>query len=246
MFQTRSEYDRGVNTFSPEGRLFQVEYAIEAIKLGSTALAISTKHGIVLAVEKRITSPLMEPCSMDKIMEIDSHCACAVSGLTADAKTMVEHGRVESQNHYFTFNEPMPVESLCQTLCRLAMSFGGEGEKSMSRPFGVALLVAGFDEEDKGNDVGGYTLYHVDPSGTKTKCRAKSIGSGSEGAQTSLNEEYREDLTLEEAETMAMSTLKAVMEEKVNVKNVDFAVLKSPKFEVYDAKKIQEIIDRAA
>jgi 20S proteasome subunit alpha 5 len=89
-------------------------------------------------------------------------------------------------------------------------------------------------------------LYHVDPSGTKTKCRAKSIGSGSEGAQTSLNEEYREDLTLEEAETMAMSTLKAVMEEKVNVKNVDFAVLKSPKFQVYDAKKIQEIIDRAA
>ena len=70
MFQTRSEYDRGVNTFSPEGRLFQVEYAIEAIKLGSTALAISTKHGIVLAVEKRITSPLMEPSSMDKIMEI--------------------------------------------------------------------------------------------------------------------------------------------------------------------------------
>ncbi|CAL6278979.1 unnamed protein product [Bathycoccus prasinos] len=220
MFQTRSEYDRGVNTFSPEGRLFQVEYAIEAIKLGSTALAISTKHGIVLAVEKRITSPLMEPSSMDKIMEIDSHCACAVSGII-----------------YFTFNEPMPVESLCQTLCRLAMSFGGEGEKSMSRPFGVALLVAGFDEEDKGNDVGG---------GTKTKCRAKSIGSGSEGAQTSLNEEYREDLTLEEAETMAMSTLKAVMEEKVNVKNVDFAVLKSPKFQVYDAKKIQEIIDRAA
>ena len=94
-----------------------MEYAIEAIKLGSTALAIQTKFGIVLAVEKRVTSPLMEPSSMDKIMEIDAHCAAAVSGLTADAKTMVEHGRVESQNHYFTFNEPMPVESLCQTLC---------------------------------------------------------------------------------------------------------------------------------
>ena len=75
-----------------------MEYAIEAIKLGSTALAIQTRFGIVLAVEKRITSPLMEAQSMDKIMEIDSHCAAAVSGLTADAKTMVEHGRVESQN----------------------------------------------------------------------------------------------------------------------------------------------------
>merc|ERR1712164_20653 len=92
MFQTRSEYDRGVNTFSPEGRLFQVEYAIEAVKLGSTAIAIRTRFGIVLAVEKRITSPLMEAQSVDKIMEIDSHCAAAVSGFTADAKTMVEHG----------------------------------------------------------------------------------------------------------------------------------------------------------
>jgi 20S proteasome subunit alpha 5 len=244
MFQTRSEYDRGVNTFSPEGRLFQVEYAIEAIKLGSTTIAIKTKFGIVLAVEKRITSTLMEPGSMDKIMEIDEHCAAAVSGLTADARTMVEHGRVESQNHYFTFNEAMPVESLCQTLCRLAMSFGGEGEKSMSRPFGVALLVAGCDAEDRANEQGGYSLFHVDPSGTKTRCKAKAIGSGSEGAQTALNDEYRDDLTLEEAETMAMSTLKAVMEEKVNTRNVDFAVL-APKYQVYGAEKIQAIIDRA-
>ena len=92
MFMTRSEYDRGVTTFSPEGRLFQVEYAIEAIKLGSTAIAILTKEGIVLAVERRTQSPLMVPSSLDKIMEIDSHVACAVSGLTADAQSMVEHG----------------------------------------------------------------------------------------------------------------------------------------------------------
>ena len=246
MFQTRSEYDRGVNTFSPEGRLFQVEYAIEAIKLGSTAIAIHTRFGIALAVEKRTTSPLMEQKSSEKIFEIDQHCACAVSGLTADAKTMVEHGRVESQHHYFTFNEAMPVEALVQTLCKLAMNFGGEGEKSMSRPFGVALLVAGWDEEQRGDEgTGGYSLWHVDPSGTKVKCKAKAIGSGSEGAQTTLNEEYREDLILEEAETMAMSTLKAVMEEKVSVKNVDFAVLRE-KFDVYDHERIQGIIDRTA
>ena len=104
MFMTRSEYDRGVTTFSPEGRLFQVEYAIEAIKLGSTAIAILTKEGIVLAVERRTQSPLMVPSSLDKIMEIDSHVACAVSGLTADAQSMVEHGRVQAQNHYFTYN----------------------------------------------------------------------------------------------------------------------------------------------
>jgi len=73
MFMTRSEYDRGVNTFSPEGRIFQVEYAIEAIKLGSTAIGIQTGEGVVLAVEKRITSPLIEPSSIQKIFEIDAH-----------------------------------------------------------------------------------------------------------------------------------------------------------------------------
>ncbi|EEC17139.1 proteasome subunit alpha type, putative [Ixodes scapularis] len=73
MFMTRSEYDRGVNTFSPEGRLFQVEYAIEAIKLGSTAIGIQTAEGVVLAVEKRVTSPLMEPTTIEKIVEIDNH-----------------------------------------------------------------------------------------------------------------------------------------------------------------------------
>jgi len=234
---TRSEYDRGVNTFSPEGRLFQVEYAIEAIKLGSTAIAIRTEEGIVLAVEKRITSVLMEPSSMDKIMEIDAHIGCAVSGLTADAQSMVEHGRVQSQNHYFTYNEPMPVQSVTQALSNLAANFGTDDEGSMSRPFGVALLVAGWDEDE------GYQLFHTDPSGTYVKYQAKAIGSGSEGAQTSLQEAFRKDMTLKEAETLALSTLKAVMEEKVSTTNVDMACV-APKYTLYSKDQIKEIIDR--
>jgi 20S proteasome subunit alpha 5 len=234
---TRSEYDRGVTTFSPEGRLFQVEYAIEAIKLGSTAIAILTQEGIVLAVERRTQSPLMIPASLDKIMEIDSHVACAVSGLTADAQSMVEHGRVQAQNHFFTYNESMPVRSLTQSLCALSANFGTDDEDSMSRPFGVALLVAGHDVDN------GYQLYHTDPSGTWTAYKAKAIGSGSEGAQTTLQEEYKDDMTLKEAENLALSTLKAVMEEKVNAANVDMASV-APKYEIYSKDRIKEIIER--
>lgn len=105
MYLTRSEYDRGVNTFSPEGRLFQVEYAIEAVKLGSTAVGIQTKHGVILASEKRLTSTLLEPTSIEKIMEVDAHIGAAVSGLTGDARTLIDHARVEAQNHRFTFDE---------------------------------------------------------------------------------------------------------------------------------------------
>ena len=105
MYLTRSEYDRGVNTFSPEGRLFQVEYAIEAVKLGSTAVGIHTAMGVVLAVERRLTSPLLEPSSVVKILEVDSHIGAAVSGLIGDARTLIDHARVEAQNHRFTFDE---------------------------------------------------------------------------------------------------------------------------------------------
>ena len=122
MYQTRSEYDRGVNTFSPEGRLFQVEYAIEAIKLGSTAVGIQTKLGCVLAVEKRLTSTLLDPASVEKIAEIDTHVGAAMSGLVADARTLVNHARVEAQNHMFTYDEPIGVEALTQGMCMPAVS----------------------------------------------------------------------------------------------------------------------------
>ena len=204
MFQSRSEYDRGVNTFSPEGRLFQVEYAIEAIKIGTTAIGISTSEGIVLAVEKRLLSPLQEASSVEKLAEIDSHIGCAMSGLSADARTLIDHARSESQYHRFTFNEPMKVDSLTQAVCDLALRFGESGEENtMSRPFGVALLVAGWDKH-------GPALYHTDPSGTFTRFDAKAIGAGSEGAQTSLQEQFHKNLTLEEAETMAVTILKQV------------------------------------
>jgi len=95
----RTEYDRGVNTFSPEGRLFQVEYAIEAIKVAQIYLLRTLLFGLSAppAVEKRLTSPLLEPGSVEKIMEIDSHIGAAMSGLTADARTLIDYARVEAQ-----------------------------------------------------------------------------------------------------------------------------------------------------
>merc|ERR1712187_52886 len=221
MYLTRSEYDRGVNTFSPEGRLFQVEYAIEAIKLGSTAIGIQTNHGCVLAVEKRLSSPLIIPASVEKIVEVDRHIGAAMCGLVADSRTLVDHARVEAQNHTFTYDEPIGVEALTQAVCDLALSFGegqeGDSSKRMSRPFGVALLLAGFD------DLNGYQLFFSDPSGTYVKYKAKAIGAGSEVAQMKLTDNYREDITMDEAEDLALSTLKQVMEETLCTENIELA-----------------------
>jgi 20S proteasome subunit alpha 5 len=152
MFGGKSDYDRGVNTFSPEGRLLQVEYALEAIKLGTSAVGLKVKEGVVLAVERIVlsNSNLMCPQSSEKISEIDFHVGCAASGLVTDARVLVDHARVEAQNHYFVYNEGMRVKAIGQTVSDLALNFGegdsSQKKKPMSRPYGVALLIAGVDD----------------------------------------------------------------------------------------------------
>ncbi|KAF5384760.1 hypothetical protein D9615_001058 [Tricholomella constricta] len=240
MFLTRSEYDRGVNTFSPEGRLFQVEYAIEAIKLGSTTVGIRTPEGVVLAVEKRVQSPLLESSSIEKIMEIDAHLGCAMSGLTADARTMIDHARVTAQNHAFTYDERIKVESVTQAVCDLALRFGEsvhDEEAMMSRPFGVALLIAGIDEL-------GPQLFHTDPSGTFVRYDAKAIGSGSEAAQSELQDKWHKQMTLREAQVLTLRVLKQVMEEKLDQHNVQLAQVTPAKgFEILDETRLKEVIE---
>jgi len=215
LFATQSEYDHGVNTFSPEGRLIQVEYAIEAVKLGSTAVGIQVSEGVVLAVEKRSTSRLLVSSSLRKIERLDSHIYAAMSGVVPDARIMIDHARVETQSHWFNYDEPMQVETCVQSLCDLASGFG---QGNMARPFGVALLVAGVDEH-------GPSLYHLDPSGTYTRFGAKAIGAGSEGAQTTLKEQYHKSMSLDEAKTLALDVLKQVMEEKITDYNVEVVVI---------------------
>ncbi|KCV72600.1 20S proteasome subunit alpha 5 [Fonticula alba] len=242
MFLTKSEYDRGINTFSPEGRIFQVEYAIEAIKLGSTAIGIQTSEGVILAVEKRVVSPLIEPQSVEKISEIDRHVGCVWSGLMGDSRTLVEHARVEALNHTFTYDEPMRIESLAQSICDLALRFGEgvHGQRAiMARPFGVALLLAGHDDR-------GPQLYHTDPSGTFTRQDAKAIGAGSEGAQASLREHFRKDMTLADAERLALKILGEVMEERLSSQNIDVAsVTASGGYRLYTREQIDAVISAA-
>ena len=178
-----------------------------APQLGSCAVGLRTAQGVVLAVEKRLTSALLVPSSVEKIFELDTHAGCAISGLTADARTLVDYGRVECQSHRFTYDEPLRVESLTQTLCDLAMSFaeareeeeegGREKRPRMSRPFGVSLLIAGTDAR-------GPQLLHMDPSGTYVAYDAHAIGAGSEGAITQLTEKYNKAMTLEQG--MALVT----------------------------------------
>ncbi|KAG9222227.1 hypothetical protein CCMSSC00406_0006524 [Pleurotus cornucopiae] len=217
-----------------------VEYAIEAIKLGSTTVGVSTPHGVVLAIEKRVQSPLLESSSIEKIMEIDRHLGCAMSGLVADARTMIDHARVTAQNHAFTYDENIKVESVTQAVCDLALRFGEsvhDEEAMMSRPFGVALLIAGIDEK-------GPQLYHTDPSGTFMRYDAKAIGSGSEAAQSELQDKWHSQMTLQEAQVLTLRVLKQVMEEKLDHHNVQVAQVTPEKgFEILNETQLKDVIE---
>lgn len=192
-----------------------------------------------MATERRITSPLIEPSSIEKVFEIDAHVGCAVSGLTADARMLVEHARVEAQQHHFVYNERMKTESITQAISDLSLKFGendDQEETLISRPFGVALLIAGVDEN-------GPQLFYADPSGTYGQYFAKAMGAGSEVAQNQLHEEYKKDMSLKEAEVLAIKVLKQVMEDKIHSTNTQLAsVTVGDGFKIYEESEVHQIL----
>ncbi len=199
-------YDRAITVFSPDGRLFQVEYAREAVKRGTTAVGVRCKGGVVLLVDKRVSSKLVVPSSIEKIFALDAHVACATSGLVADARALVDRARVEAQMNRVTYDEAISVDALVKKICDFKQSytqFGG------GRPFGTALLVAGVDES-------GPHLYETDPSGALIEYKASAVGSGRTPAMELLEKDYKENLAPEAAIQLGLKALHAGTEGKFN------------------------------
>ena len=164
-------YDRAITVFSPDGRLFQVEYAREAVKRGTTTVGLKYSTGVVLIVDKRISSHLIEPGSIEKIFKIDNHIGCATSGLVADARSLIDRARIDAQINEITYNERIQVKTLVKKICDFKQTYTQYGGV---RPFGTALLVAGVDEI-------GPQLFSTDPSGALMEYKASSEGAGRNG-----------------------------------------------------------------
>ena len=142
--QQNAGYDRAITVFSPDGRLFQVEYAREAVKRGTTSLGVKSQEGVVLVVDKRTTSRLVESKSIEKIFQIDDHIGAATSGLVADARALVDRARVEAQINKISYNEPIRVDALAKKICDLKQLYTQNGGV---RPFGSALIIGGVNKK---------------------------------------------------------------------------------------------------
>jgi proteasome alpha subunit len=210
-------YDRAITVFSPDGRLFQVEYAREAVKRGTTTVGLKFKDGVVLIVDKRIASRLMEPKSIEKIFKIDHHIGCATSGLVADARILVDQARVIAQVNKITYDENMGVEELVKRICDYKQNYTQYGGV---RPFGTALLVAGVDEL-------GEHLFETDPSGALVSYKAGSIGAGRNVVMEVFEELYAEGMEMVDAVELGLKALKkATEEEKLNPKAVEIGIVR--------------------
>ncbi|MFX0182964.1 MAG: archaeal proteasome endopeptidase complex subunit alpha [Candidatus Hodarchaeota archaeon] len=210
-------YDRGSTIFSPDGRLFQVEYAIEAVKRGTTAIGIKTADGCCLTVQKRLHSSLVEKEMVKKIFAVDDHIACAIAGLTADARVLVDQARIQAQIHRITYNEVITVEALTRRIANLKQLYT---QHAGVRPFGVSLLIAGCDE------MHGPQLYMTEPSGSYWGYRATAIGSSAPAIIEFLETEYQKIAkTIEEGNLMALKALNQVSEDPLDPEMVEIAII---------------------
>lgn len=207
-------YDRGITVFSPDGRLFQVEYAREAVKKGSTTIGLKYKDGVALIVDKRSASRLLEPKSTEKIHDIDDYIGCATSGLVADARVLVDEARKQAQIHRVNFGENIGVEMLVKKVCDHKQNFTQYGGV---RPFGTALLVAGTD------DLGAH-LFETDPSGALVAYKATGIGSGRPAVMDIFEKEYNDDMTFDEAMSLGLKALNAAIEDKPKAESVEIGI----------------------
>jgi proteasome alpha subunit len=197
VFAVPGAYDRAITVFSPDGRLFQVEYALETVYRGSTIIGITCPEGVVIGAEEKIESKLQNPKFTQKIYEVDEHIGAAVVGLSSDARILIDEARVFAQSNRLLYDEPVDVEVVAKRIGDIKQLYT---QHAGVRPFGVSIIFAGVDK-------GGSQLFTTDPSGTYRAYKAVAIGIGRETAENVLREEYRDDLTLEEAIKLGVKCL---------------------------------------
>jgi len=228
-------YDRGITIFSPDGRLYQVEYAREAVKRGSASIGIRTPDGVILAADRRARSSLIERESIEKIHSIDDHVAIASAGHVADARQLIDFARRRGQVDHVRYDEAIDIESLTKSVTDHIQEYTQTGG---ARPFGVALLVGGVDNGEP-------RLFETDPSGTPYEWRATAIGGGRDEIQDYLEENYEDDLDLDGGIGLALEGLAQPSEDGIEASGIEMSTIdvESGRVSQVDEDTIAEHID---
>ncbi|MEM2129537.1 MAG: archaeal proteasome endopeptidase complex subunit alpha [Candidatus Bathyarchaeia archaeon] len=215
MFAVPGAYDRAITVFSPDGRLFQVEYALAAVDRGPTIVGISCSEGVVIGAEEKIESKLQDPNFSQKIYAVDEHLGAAVVGISSDARILIDESRVYSQSNRLMYDEPIDVEMVTKRIGDLMQIYT---QHAGVRPFGVSIIFGGVDKT-------GARLFATDPIGSYRSYKALAIGIGRETAENILREEYNENLSLDDAIRLAVKCLTRSLQARDEQARIKIAVI---------------------
>lgn len=231
MYPNVQAYDRGV-MFSPDGRLFQVEYAKEAVRRGATSIGIVVDNGVVLVAHKNVLEPLAVPSTIQKIFRVDSYIGATYSGLVSDGLHVINIMRGKTQTHRMVYNETESVETIAREISeemQMATQYGG------IRPYAISLLIGGIDKEPK--------LFEIEPGASYLGYKADAIGSGKKVAEDMLVKNWKENMSMEEGINLGVSIVRKVNEGKLNENNVDISTIKKDVgFEIFPVEKVAKYI----
>lgn len=214
-------YDRAATMFSPDGRLYQVEYASKIVEQGTLGVALIYNNGIIFGADKKISSRLILPDSIEKLFKIDDHLLAVSSGLVGDARRLVQFARQEAQENLMYYDEPIQIETLVKRVSGVAQYFTQYGGV---RPFGVSFIIGGCDNT-------GLRLFETEPSGALAEYNAIAIGNGKKPAMELFEKEYQESMSYDDGVVLLLKALKRGLteKEKLEANRLDFAFIEKDK-----------------
>jgi proteasome alpha subunit len=227
VFAAPGAYDRAITVFSPDGRLFQVEYALETVNRGATIIGIACSEGVVLGADEKIETKLQDTDFTWKLYTVDDHLGAAVVGLGSDARILIDQARIYAQSNRLMYDEPIDVEMMTKRVGDIKQLYT---QHAGVRPFGVSIIFGGVDKT-------GSRIFSTDPSGSYRGYKAVAVGIGRETVEGTLKEEYREDISLDDAVKLAVKCLTQGLVARGEPKRIKINIVPS------ETKKIQALSD---
>ncbi|AFK50834.1 proteasome subunit alpha [Thermogladius calderae 1633] len=231
-------YDRAITIFSPDGRIYQVEYAFESVRRGWTTVGLKSKTAAMVVVEKKKIAPLVDENLIQKIFKIDDHVGSSFAGIASDGRVLIEYARQVALLHRLYYDEPAPIEYLAKRVCDVKQAYT---QHAGVRPFGVAVIFAGIDEQ-------GTQLFMTEPSGRYLSYYAVAIGEKANAVSEFMEKNYKYDMSVEETIKLGIQAIASVLDAKPSSEFIEagYVDTDSRKFKIMSRQEIDDVLKQLA